>query len=73
MQFKDGPFPTCFMVVAGILAWNSFLRTARGNAEGSFDDFLPSLGAAIVAGFVSNRGGALAEKATQYQNPVQIT
>lgn len=44
------------MVIAGVLAYNSFLRQAREFDGGGLDDFAPSFAAAIAATLVANMG-----------------
>lgn len=47
------------MIAAGVMAYNSFLRQARGYDGGSMDDFIPAFTAAIAASFVANKGSKM--------------
>lgn len=60
-QLQQGAFPTCFMVAAGVMAYNSFLRQARGYDGGSMDDFFPAFAAALAATFVASKGSKMQE------------
>lgn len=61
---QQGVFPACFMVVAGVMAYNSFLRQAREYDGGSLDEFFPAFAAAIAATFVANKGSAMQASAS---------
>eukprot|EP00903_Cladosiphon_okamuranus_P014112 g13117.t1 len=58
-NLQQGAFPACFMVATGVMAYNSFLRQARGYDDGSLDDFFPAFAAAIAATFVANKGSKM--------------
>lgn len=58
-QLQQGAFPACFMVAAGVMAYNSFLRQARGYDGGSLDDFFPAFAAAVAASLVANKGSKM--------------
>eukprot|EP00752_Nemacystus_decipiens_P003516 g3244.t1 len=58
-SLQQGAFPACFMVVTGVMAYNSFLRQARGFDGGSLDDFFPAFAAAIAASFLANKGSKM--------------
>lgn len=56
---QQGAFPACFMTATGVMAYNSFLRQARGYTGGSLDDFFPAFATAIAASFVANKGSKM--------------
>ncbi|CAM9500420.1 unnamed protein product [Hapterophycus canaliculatus] len=59
-KLQQGAFPACFMVAAGVLACNSFLRQARTeDTEGSLDDFFPAFAAFSVATLLAHRGSVM--------------
>ncbi|CAM9293191.1 unnamed protein product [Scytosiphon promiscuus] len=59
-SLQQGAFPACFMVAAGVLACNSFLRQARTeDTEGSLDDFFPAFAAFSVATLLAHRGSVM--------------
>lgn len=58
-QLQEGSFPACFMVVAGVLAYNSFLRQARSVEDGHLHHFVPAFVAMLTASLVANRGAAM--------------
>lgn len=47
------------MVATGVMAYNSFLRQARGHDGGSLEDFFPAFAAAIAATFLANKGSKM--------------
>lgn len=58
-NLQEGAFPACFMVVTGVLAYNSFLRQARAMDGGGLDDFLPAFTVMLVASIAANRAAAI--------------
>lgn len=58
-QLGGGAFPACFMVVTGVLAYNSFLRQARSYEGGSIEDFFPALALTLVTAAIAGWGYSL--------------